>query len=96
MNQSKNRGDILTLIRSMKSGVQKAIDDGFPAGDDESKLNLLKKADETRLFTQLQKYWKLQHGCDLPDDQELLKTREVKEFFLPPEKTPRQRRNSTF
>lgn len=95
MSQSKNRSEILTFLRSMKSGVQKAIDDGFPAGDDESKLNLLKRADETRLFTQLQNYWKLQYGCDLPDDQELLETREVKQFFLPLEKTPRQRRNST-
>lgn len=91
MTQSKNRGDILTLIRSMKLGVQKAVTDGFFVGDDEGKLNLLKRADEGQLFTQLQRYWTLQHGCELPEDKELLKTRELKEFFSVGEKTPRQR-----
>ena len=96
MTQSKNRGTILGLIRSMKSGVQKAIIDGYFVGDDQGKLNLLKNADETQLFTQLQRYWKLQYDCELPSDQELIETREIKELFSPPEKTPRERRNSTF
>jgi hypothetical protein len=96
MTQSKNRSTILGLFRSMKSGVQKAIVDGYFVGDDQGKLNLLKRADERQLFTQLQRYWTLQHGCELPDDQELLRTRELEELFTPPEKTPRERRNSTF
>lgn len=92
MAQSKNRGTLLGLIRSMKTGVQKAIIDGYFVGDDQGKLNLLKRADEAQIFTQLQRYWKLQYDQELPPDPELLETREVMELFsVPDEPTRRQR-----
>lgn len=96
MTQSRNLTEILGTFRELKSCVQKAVDEGYFIEDDDGKLNLLKKAEETKVPALLQKLWKMRHGTNLPDDQELLQTREIKELFSPPEKTPQQRRNSTF
>lgn len=96
MTQSRNSTEILGTFRELKSCIQKAIADGYVVADDTVKLHLLRKAEETKVPGLLQKLWKMRHGCELPNDQELLQTREVKELFSPPEKTPQQRRNSTF
>ena len=95
MAKSHNPAQKLGTFRELKSSLQKAIADGYYVADDAGKLNLLRKAEQTRVPVLLKKFWTLQHGCELPEDQELLKTREVEELFAPPEKTPRERRKST-
>lgn len=92
MRQIKNRGAILGLFREMKSSVQKAISEGYFVEDNDGKLNLLKKAEESRVPELLRRYWKLEHGCELPLDEDLLETREIKELFSAPAETTRRQR----
>lgn len=94
MNRSRNSAERLGTFRELKSSLHKAIGDGYYVEDDDGKLNLLKKAEESRVPELLRRYWKLEHDCELPPDKDLLETREVKELFSPPEKTPRERRKS--
>ncbi|HYX18225.1 MAG TPA: hypothetical protein VE944_28430 [Nostoc sp.] len=95
MPKLRNATERLGTFRQLHSSLHKAIDDGYYVVDDTGKLNLLKKAEETGVPSLLKKFWALQHGCELPSDDELLQSAEVKELFSPPEKTPRERRNST-
>lgn len=95
MSQRGNPAQRLGTFRELKLSLHKAINDGYHVLDDDGKLNLLRKAEETKVPELLKKFWTLQHGCELPDDQELLKSREILELFTPPEKTPRERRKST-
>lgn len=95
MIKSRNGTERLGTYRELKSCTQKAIAEGYFVKDNDGKLNLLKKAEETKVPMLLKKFWALQHGCELPSDDELLQVREIQDLFSPPEKTPRQRRNST-
>lgn len=93
MTQSRNSAERLGTFRELQSCTQKAIAEGYFVEDDDGKLNLLKKAEETKVPMLLKKFWTLQYGCEMPSDQELLQIREIQDLFSPPEKTPRQRRN---
>ena len=91
MTQSNNRAAKLGTFRELQSSIQKAISEGHFVGDDDGKLHLLKKAEESRIPQLLRQFWSLKHGCDLPPDQELLKAAEIQELFKPAKTTRRQR-----
>lgn len=86
-----NRVAVLGLFRELQADISRAIADGYYTQDSDGKLNLLKKAQNTGIPEKLQKYWKLKHSSELPPDQELLESAEVKELFTPKSTKKRQR-----
>ena len=90
MNQSRNSAAILGTFRELQSCIQKAEADGYVITNDDVKLYLFTKAEETGVPALFKKFWKLRYGADeLPDGQELLRLPEVEELFSPPKKKPR-------
>lgn len=86
-----NRVAILGLFRELQADISRAITDGYYVQDNDGKINLLKKAQNTGIPEKLEKYWKLKHSSELPSDQELLESAEVRELFTPKTSTKRQR-----
>lgn len=86
-----NRVATLGLFRELQADINRAIADGYYIQDGEGKINLLKKAQDTGIPGKLEKYWKLKHNSDLPPDEQLLESTEIKELFTPKSSTKRQR-----
>jgi hypothetical protein len=93
MRTHNQRAAILTLLRELKNGVKKAINDGYYIEEDSGKINLLRHSQKTGIPQKLEQLWKLEFDQPLPSsDEELLKSLIVKEI-LTPQTTPKERRN---
>lgn len=80
-NFSSNRALKLSTWRELQRSVRNAIASGYACGSDEQKLSLLRKAQKTSVPQLLEKFWRIQHDSALPNDQQLLESREIRELF---------------